>query len=108
MSVNAWRVQIPAPQTLFASDALGAGETEAIALAMAVGAPLLLTDDRLAREEAERRGLRVTGTIGVFILARNEGAISSVLPLLLELQGMGQWISDELLELIRQEERRDG
>ena len=51
------------------SDALGAGEREAIALAQILQADLLLIDDSDGRFEARRLGLRVTGTLGVLRVA---------------------------------------
>ena len=44
---------------------LGAGERDAIALANELQAPLLLMDDPDGREEATRRALRTTGTLGI-------------------------------------------
>lgn len=44
---------------------LGVGERDAIALAHELQAPLLLMDDPDGREEAARRGLRTTGTLGI-------------------------------------------
>ena len=48
---------------------LGAGESEAIALALEVRADALLLDDRKARQEAQKRGLIVTGTLAVLAAA---------------------------------------
>ncbi len=49
---------------------LGAGEIEAICLAIDLKAVYLLTDDLDARRQAEARyGIRVTGTLGVLDLA---------------------------------------
>ncbi len=48
---------------------LGQGEIEGIALAEALKADLVLIDDADAREEAEKRNLKVTGTLGVLRLA---------------------------------------
>jgi predicted nucleic acid-binding protein len=44
---------------------LGAGKRETIALAHELQAPLLLMDDPDGREEATRRALRTTGTLGI-------------------------------------------
>jgi len=44
---------------------LDRGESETVALATAIHAGLVLLDDLAARREAERRGLRVTGTLGI-------------------------------------------
>lgn len=42
---------------------LGAGETQALSLALELHADLLLADDKDARRAAARRGIRVTGTV---------------------------------------------
>ncbi len=55
-------VTVPADASL---DHLDLGEREAIVLAEQVGADVLLIDERIARREAARRGLRTTGTLGV-------------------------------------------
>lgn len=48
---------------------LGPGETEAITLAVEIGADALLIDERKGSNEATRRGLRVVGTLAVLIEA---------------------------------------
>lgn len=54
---------------------LGPGEAEALALAAQVKADLVLLDDHPARAEALRRGLLVTGTIGVLLDAAKHGFV---------------------------------
>ena len=49
---------------------LDPGESEAIALAVEIGAEFLLMDDHLGRESARHFGLRYTGLIGVLIEAK--------------------------------------
>jgi predicted nucleic acid-binding protein len=53
--------------------ALDAGEREALALARALGAELVLMDDRAAVVVARQQGLTVTGTLGVLDLAAQRG-----------------------------------
>jgi predicted nucleic acid-binding protein len=50
-------------------DSLGIGEREAIQISGALNADLLLIDERKGRLEAQRRGFRTTGTLGVLIAA---------------------------------------
>ena len=54
---------------------LGLGERAAIALAERVHAELMLIDETEGRIEAARRGLRVTGTLGVLLAAAEEGLV---------------------------------
>jgi predicted nucleic acid-binding protein len=54
---------------------LGAGETEAITLALELHADLLLCDDADARRAAAARSIRITGTLGVIELGAIQGHV---------------------------------
>ena len=56
---------------------LDPGERDAITLATQVGVDLLIIDDRQGRQEAQKRGLEVIGTLGVL----REAAILGLLDL---------------------------
>ena len=60
---------IPVPRRL------DAGERAAIALAQALGAELLLIDDRAGVAAARERGFRVTGTLGLLVEAARQGLL---------------------------------
>lgn len=84
-------------------DELGRGEAEAIALALQSSADLLLTDDQEAARAARQRGLKVIGTVGLILLAKRKGMISSVHEMLglLEARG-GLYLSEAVrLEALR-------
>lgn len=70
---------------------LDRGESEALALALDLGADLVLMDERAGRSAAKREGLQVIGTLGVLLDAKRRGLIQSVEPLLDELQNNGQF-----------------
>jgi predicted nucleic acid-binding protein len=55
---------------------LDAGEEDAIILAIQLHADLLLMDDREAVVAARRKGLTITGTLGVLALAARHGLLN--------------------------------
>ena len=57
---------------------LDAGETEAIGLALATQADVLLMDERRGREAARRHGLAVGGVLGELLQARQAGMLPSL------------------------------
>jgi len=82
---------------------LDSGEAAAIALALDLGADLVLSDDRQARLAAERLELRVRGTLGILLEARRQGRVPELAPLLIELRSKGVWLSGKLIERVLQE-----
>ncbi|MFL6232744.1 MAG: DUF3368 domain-containing protein [Thermoanaerobaculia bacterium] len=76
---------------------LDPGETAAICLAMERKAQWILSDDRPARLAAEALGLQVKGTLGILAVAKREGLIPAVAPLLRHLQSSGVWLAEELV-----------
>lgn len=61
------------------------GEAEAIALAMELGDVFIILDDKNARRIAQQIGLKVIGTVGMLLRAKNKGVIAEVKPLLIAL-----------------------
>jgi len=58
------------------------GEAEAIALAVEVGASRLLIDERLGRQAAKEFGLKITGVLGILLLAKRQNLIEAVKPIM--------------------------
>lgn len=84
---------------------LGAGEAEAIALAVERDADLLIIDERLGREIASYLGLNVIGVIGVLVEAKHKGIIRSVKAYLDKLRELaGFRISDALYSRVLRDE----
>lgn len=76
---------------------LDEGETEAIALAIEVGADLFLLDERRVRSVASSFGLHFVGLLGVLIEAKHKGYISGVKSVLDDLIAKaGFWVSRQL------------
>lgn len=65
----------PAPEPDLNLARLDVGERNAIQLALLVKASLVLMDDRTGVLAAERRGLLVTGTLGILDLAANHNLL---------------------------------
>ena len=82
---------------------LGAGEREALALAIEIRADRILLDDLPARRIARTLDLSVIGTVGILLVAKRHAIISSVRPhldaLLRESFFMGPGLYDEVLRL---------
>lgn len=57
---------------------LDAGETDAIRLAISLGASKILLDERLGREAERELNLRVTGVLGELLHAKKTGTLPSV------------------------------
>lgn len=70
----AW-LEIQAASALDPTIHLGAGETEAISLAVEIGADEILTDDRQARSAAQLRGVNVAGTLNILEVAAIKGLL---------------------------------
>ena len=62
------------------SAALGAGESEAISLALEAQARLLILDDRPARRLAQALRITVIGTVGVVLLAKRANLLPAIRP----------------------------
>jgi predicted nucleic acid-binding protein len=82
------------PRVLVAT--LHAGEREAIALALEVGASHILLDDLAARALAERLGLSVLGTLGILLLAKQRGLVPAVRPHLNSLRSVDFFATEAL------------
>ena len=65
---------------------LGAGEREVLALGTEAPDSLVILDDALARQYARMLKLRLTGTLGVLLKAKETGLLPAVAPVLERLQ----------------------
>lgn len=80
---------------------LDPGEHAAIGLALSLGADQLLIDEWEGRVEAERRHLRVTGTLGVLVQAHRRQLLDFETTLA-DLRQTSFYMSEELINRIRQ------
>jgi predicted nucleic acid-binding protein len=77
---------------------LGAGESEAISLAIEMKARLLLLDDLAARRLALGLHLPIIGTLGLLLAAKRKGLLETVKPSLDQLMACEFRVSADLYE----------
>jgi uncharacterized protein len=80
--------------------ALGPGESEAISLALEIGAQWVILDERPARRLAQALGLPVIGTLGVLLASKRRGLLPTVRPCLDALVNFSFHISPGLYDLV--------
>lgn len=76
---------------------LDKGEAETIILANEINADLVIIDEILGRFHAKNSNLKVTGTLGILLKAKNIGYIKKIKPLLSELKNKGIWLNERLI-----------
>ena len=77
---------------------LDRGEAETIILGNEFKADFVLLDESIARRVANLLNLKVKGTIGILVLAKKDGIIKKLKPILNELRTKDVWISDEVYD----------
>ena len=81
---------------------LGEGELEAIALYRELGAELLLIDDKRAKSFARLNDVKVIGSLGVLILAKEQGLIPTVKDDIEALERSDVYVSGTLIRKVLQ------
>ena len=81
------------------SKILDPGETESLCLADKLGC-IALIDEKRGRQAGKAKGIKITGTAGLLIKAKNDGLIAEIKPLLKLLTQSGYRLSDTLIEKV--------
>lgn len=81
---------------------LGIGETEVLSYAMQNKSFIPVLDDVLAKKCARALGVPTLGTGSILIIAKQRGLITSVEHALRQLQHAGLWISENVIQLLKQ------
>jgi uncharacterized protein len=87
----------PSPALLAVLDV---GEAEVIALALELGSPLVIIDEREAHAVAQAEGLQPIRTLGVLLRAKTEGLITVIKPSVDLMVSKGIWFSKGLVESV--------
>lgn len=75
---------------------IDAGEASAIAVAVELGAGVLI-DDKAGRSVAARMGCPMLGTAGILVLAKRKGLVADVRSLLHRLRESGYFMGDAVI-----------
>lgn len=78
---------------------LGSGEAEAIALAIETNSPLLI-DERKGRIIARDAGIKIKGTLGVFVEAKEKRLVKNVNTCIKKLKNAGYYLDSELIDIV--------
>jgi len=84
------------PEVLRLITDLGPGEAGVLALALEEQDATVILDDLLARRLAELKGLKITGTLGVLLKAKQKGYIKAIAPFLNRLLELDFRLSESL------------
>ncbi|CAN5712640.1 hypothetical protein BH23GEM5_BH23GEM5_27000 [soil metagenome] len=76
---------------------LGRGELEAIALCKRLGADRLLVDDRRARDIARLNAIRIIGSLGVLVAAKEQGFVPLIRPRIDAIRSTGIRLGDRIV-----------
>ncbi len=79
---------------------LGAGESALLSWCIRHREYEALIDDRAARNCADTFGVGVRGTLSILVVAKSEGLIPSVKPLIDEMRSQGFRLSDEAIDAV--------
>jgi len=79
---------------------LGQGEAEVVALALELGAQLVLIDELTGRKVAESLGLNVSGSVGILIRAKQLQEITAVKPFLDDMVRQGIYYSQRFIDSV--------
>jgi uncharacterized protein len=89
------------PEQLTSWKHLDAGEAQSIAYALSLARkPLLLMDERAAKQLCDELGLPTLGTTAIMLSAKNKGLIKLVKPELERLHQQGFWLSPQIMKKI--------
>ena len=82
------------------SGSFGPGEHEVISLALELGAERVILDEHPARRLATSLGLRVIGTVGLLLSAKDRGFLASIKPELDRLVAVRFFMDQELYDQV--------
>jgi predicted nucleic acid-binding protein len=93
--------EAPQPDDFILAWGLGAGESSVLALTQSLSGSIAVLDDLAARRCAGSLGLKVTGTLGLLLMAKKSGSLQSISSALDAIVDAGLFISPRHLADVR-------
>lgn len=104
LPLPAWimvRADAPLPTPAQLPERFGLGERTSIGLALTQPGCLLILDDERPKQLAKVLGITCLGTLGVLKLAKEQGLIDQLRPLVAQLRTVGgMWLTDAVAERV--------
>ena len=97
------RVEVNTIAPVVAAWDLGKGESQVLSLALKNSDCAAIVDDRAARRCGQALSINTIGTGGLLILAKRRGLIPSISPGIQALRDASLWLSDTLVNLLKQQ-----
>lgn len=93
-------VQVDVSRWVVTAGGLGRGEIEAMALYKQLSADVLLIDDHRARVVAEHNQIECIGVLGLLLVAKQRGKVSSIAPYVNRLRQSSIFYAEDLLDRV--------
>ncbi len=93
-------VQVDVSRWVVTVGGLGRGEIEAMALYKQLSADVLLIDDHRARVVAEHNQIECIGALGLLLVAKQQGKVSSIAPFINRLRQSSIFNAEDLLDRV--------
>ncbi|MDX5479089.1 MAG: DUF3368 domain-containing protein [Cyclobacteriaceae bacterium] len=90
----------PNPNQKILEATLDKGEASSISLAMDYDDSLLIIDESKGRKIAKSLGLKITGTLGILVIAKSNNLIGEVKPIIDKIKSTNFRISPQLEQLV--------
>lgn len=99
----AQRVNLSTVSPVITAWGLDSGESEVLSFAWTNSGYRAIIDDAAARRVARTLSIPVLGTAGILLLAKQKGIIPSISGQIQALQDVGLWLSDDLVQFLKQQ-----
>ncbi|AFZ56528.1 DUF3368 domain-containing protein [Anabaena cylindrica FACHB-243] len=102
-STWAKQVKVSEISSLILPWGIDCGESEVLTFALENNGYRAVIDDAAARKVAKSLNIPFMGTLGILILAKKQGLITSISEPIQALQEAGLWLSNDLIQLLKEQ-----